>query len=150
MRPPVHMQHMRELQRFASEFVAEVPQQTGVATVVVLSGDLGAGKTTFVQAVAKALGVEEAVTSPTFVIEKIYQLKGQQFERLVHIDAYRLERAEELEKLGFRELLNDPGNLILLEWPERVPELIPDHAIRIRFDIAGDGRIITIDGEEKN
>ncbi len=120
------------------------------ATVVVLSGELGAGKTAFAQAVARALGVQETVSSPTFVIEKAYQLSGQKFERLIHIDAYRLRGALELEALGWAELIADPANLIVLEWPERVAELIPKTAIRVRFEIAGDGRIITIDGQEKS
>ncbi len=106
--------------------------------VVALSGDLGAGKTTFVQHIAKALGVEETVASPTFVIEKIYALAGQTFDRLVHIDAYRLDGAHELEKLGWQELLADPGNLILIEWPERVEAIIPADAIRLVLGILDD------------
>ena len=121
-----------------------------MATVVTLSGELGAGKTTFAQGIAKALGVEETVTSPTFVIEKIYQLEKQKFSRLVHIDAYRLNGAHELQMLGWDELLRDPQNLIVLEWPENVAELIPENAIRVRFEIEGDGRIITIDGKKEN
>ena len=121
------------------------------ATVVTLSGELGAGKTTFAQALAKALGVEEQVTSPTFVLEKIYQLEGQKFQRLIHIDAYRLEDSHELEVLDWRDTVADPANLIVLEWPERVPELVPENSIKIRFDIHGDERTIAIDGgEEKN
>ncbi len=99
------------------------------------------------QECAAALGVQETVSSPTFVIEKIYDLEGQKFERLIHIDAYRLKGAHELTALGWDEIASDPGNLILLEWPERVPEIIPTTALRIRFDIAEDARIITIDGE---
>lgn len=139
-----------ELKKIAAEFAARLsPNPTG-ATLVALQGELGAGKTTFVQGVAKALGVEETVTSPTFVIEKIYKLEGQQFTHLVHMDAYRLKGAHELELLAWKELIQDPGNLIVLEWPELIAEAIPEGAIRISFDIAGDGRIITIDGEGKN
>jgi len=119
------------------------------ATLVTLSGELGAGKTTFTQGVAKAVGVAEVVTSPTFVIEKIYALEGQRWERLVHIDAYRLNDPHELEVLGWSELLSDKGNLILLEWPERVTPIIPNTAIQIRIDIDGDGRIITQYGSEE-
>src|ERR1700679_1259702 len=126
--------HTIELEDFISEatrFAQSLSPRADTATVVTLSGDLGTGKTTFTQAVAKALGVGEDVTSPTFVIEKIYQLKGQKFDRLIHIDAYRLENEHELKVLGFEELLEDPKNLILLEWPERVAELIPADATRI-------------------
>jgi tRNA threonylcarbamoyladenosine biosynthesis protein TsaE len=142
------------LRRFAGGFARQLAPSADAATLVTLSGELGAGKTTFVQAVAKALGVEESVTSPTFVIEKIYHLpaqaglQGEKFKRLIHIDAYRLEKSHELEALGFEELLRDPANLILLEWPERVSDLIPKDAMKVRFDIAGDGRTISIDGKE--
>jgi tRNA threonylcarbamoyladenosine biosynthesis protein TsaE len=139
-----------ELRAIAAEFLARlVPKEDG-ATLVTLSGDLGAGKTTFTQALARELGVEETVASPTFVIEKVYRLKGQRWQRLIHIDAYRLRFAKELRVLGWEQLLADPGDLIVLEWPEKVPELIPDDAVKVRIDIEGDGRIITIDGEEKD
>ena len=134
------------MSRYAQDFITGLSPQVGDATVVALSGDLGAGKTTFAQAVARALGVEETVSSPTFVIEKVYQLSGQSFEKLIHIDAYRLESAHELEVLGWRETVADPNNLILIEWPERLAALVPEGAIHIRFEIQGDGRIITIDG----
>lgn len=139
-----------ELHKAAAEFVAGLsPRET--ATIVALSGELGAGKTTFVQGVARALGVDESVTSPTFVLEKMYLLKGQKWQRLIHIDAYRLESEHELEVLGWHKLAADPGNLILIEWPEKVSELIPTDAISIRFEIEGDARIISInDGKESD
>jgi tRNA threonylcarbamoyladenosine biosynthesis protein TsaE len=103
------------------------------ATVIGLYGDLGSGKTAFVKAVAKRFGVLETVTSPTFVLEKIYKLSGQIFSHLIHIDAYRLEEARELKQLGFSEPLKDPGNVIFIEWAERVEELLPKGARRIKF-----------------
>ena len=103
------------------------------ATIVALSGDLGAGKTTFTQALAHALGVKDDVASPTFVIQKRYPLEDQAFSQLVHVDAYRLERAGELEVLDWRELLEDPGTLIVVEWPERVSGVIPSDAHRLHF-----------------
>lgn len=104
------------------------------ATVVGLSGELGSGKTTFVKGVARAFGVTQTVTSPTFVIQKIYKLEGQPFRHLVHIDAYRLESAEELSVLGFNALLSDPGNLIIIEWPERVREILPPDIKMLHFE----------------
>lgn len=120
------------------------------ATVVALSGELGAGKTTFAQAMASALGVRESVTSPTFVLEKIYPLEERAFARLVHIDAYRLQSPDALKALGWGELLQDPSNLIVIEWPENVAHAIPPSAIHVRFDIVDGGRIITSDGERKD
>jgi tRNA threonylcarbamoyladenosine biosynthesis protein TsaE len=103
------------------------------AVVIALAGALGAGKTTFTKAFVAACGVPDTVTSPTFVIEKRYRLSGVAFDLLVHIDAYRLESAHELETLGFRSLVTDSSNLILLEWPEKVSEIIPQTARWIRF-----------------
>ena len=141
---------LEEFRSFARDFAATLAPREGGAAVVALSGELGAGKTTFVQEVAKHFGIDERVTSPTFVIEKIYELSRQPFQRLVHIDAYRLKDSRELEMLGWPELVGDVRNLILIEWPERVPELIPEGAWRLHFDIAGEGRIITSDGGQKN
>jgi tRNA threonylcarbamoyladenosine biosynthesis protein TsaE len=125
--------NLSELEVEAARFVREVaPAQHG-ATLVTLSGELGAGKTAFTQAVARVLGVEGVVTSPTFVLEKIYQLRGStsKFARLVHIDAYRLESGAELAPLGFDELMRDPQNLILLEWPEKVADALPSAQVRL-------------------
>lgn len=102
------------------------------AAVIALSGDLGAGKTTLSQAIARELGVRENVISPTFVIMKKYITEGiRGVSRLVHIDAYRLDSTSEIEKIGWAELVADPENLILIEWPEKVPEAIPAHAYRV-------------------
>jgi tRNA threonylcarbamoyladenosine biosynthesis protein TsaE len=117
-------QLLRTLEDFdveATAFVEALEPSARGATLITLSGELGAGKTTFAQAIARALGVEGPVTSPTFVIEKIYGLpEGKRFERLVHIDAYRLSAMAELNAIGFGTMMSSPGNLILLEWPERV------------------------------
>ena len=90
-----------------------------------LTGDLGAGKTTLVQALARVYGVKESVTSPTFILEKIYTLEGQPFEHLIHIDAYRLDAPEEVNVLNWNEIIASPKNLIVLEWPERIAPLLP-------------------------
>lgn len=112
-----------------------------VATVLGLSGDLGAGKTTFTQQLASLLGVKEDVTSPTFVIEKIYDLPEPPlygFKKLIHIDAYRLDSGAELLSLGFKELLNTPENLIIIEWPERVADILPSSTKILKFTFIND------------
>lgn len=129
----------------AARFITDLPPRKDAATIVTLSGDLGAGKTTLTQGVAQALGVEEAVTSPTFVLEKSYELTGQKWKHLIHIDAYRLVSEHELEVLGWREMAKDPSNLIIIEWPEMVAELIPMDAIRITLSGDGDVREVSID-----
>lgn len=130
-----------EAARFARSLA---PRELG-ATLVTLSGELGAGKTAFVKAVASALGVDEVVTSPTFVLEKIYMLPPQSghptgaFERLTHIDAYRLSQGSDLVPLGFDELMRDTGNLVLLEWPEKVANALPAPVTRISIVADTDG-----------
>lgn len=103
------------------------------ASILALRGDLGAGKTTFVQTIARELGVKETITSPTFVIMKKYELFNQSFKTVIHIDAYRLKDSRELEVLGWNELVANPTNLICIEWPERVEPLIPSNARHIQF-----------------
>jgi tRNA threonylcarbamoyladenosine biosynthesis protein TsaE len=106
------------------------------AHIVGLSGELGAGKTTFVKALAGELGVPEAVRSPTFVIEKIYKLpEGGPCAHLIHIDAYRLGGGSELAALGFAQLLEDPDNLIVIEWPEHVEDVLPNDWMKLTFEV---------------
>ena len=135
---------LAELEAEATRFVVSLVPSTQ-ATLVTLLGELGAGKTAFVKAVAHALGVEEVVTSPTFVLEKIYQLGGRtsKFKRLIHIDAYRLETGGELAPLGFDELMQDATNLVFLEWPEKVAESLPTPTARISLTVQGDSRILS-------
>ena len=123
-----------ETEKIAREFLAKiiVKNENG-ATVVGLYGDLGSGKTAFTQATAKCLGGKEAVTSPTFVIEKIYKLDRQNFEHLIHIDAYRLGSGNEILHLGWEEIAKNPKNLIFIEWPEKVAEILPNDIKKIHF-----------------
>ncbi len=103
------------------------------ATVLALYGDLGAGKTTFVQEFGKLLGIRNTLQSPTFVIMKSYDISYKRYKKFIHIDAYRLESADELTRLGFQELVNDSENVIAIEWAERVETLLPEHTIRLKF-----------------
>lgn len=128
---------LSDTEEAAASFVKELSRGKR-ATVIGLTGGLGSGKTTFAKGVAKALGVEQTVTSPTFVIEKIYKLDGQPFSHLVHVDAYRLSEGKELTALGFNDVLEDPGNLVLIEWPERVPDALPERIQTITFAFIDD------------
>ncbi|MBI4252736.1 tRNA (adenosine(37)-N6)-threonylcarbamoyltransferase complex ATPase subunit type 1 TsaE [Candidatus Uhrbacteria bacterium] len=105
--------------------------------VLALSGDLGAGKTTFVQGLAKALGIAEQITSPTFVLMKIYALPKpiNNITQLCHIDAYRLSSSAELAAIGAVEYIGDAHTLTAVEWPERVSKLIPKNAIVFTFHL---------------
>lgn len=135
---------LEETRNFAAEWlktIAPVHDVRKEATLVGLSGHLGAGKTAFVKAVAAELGISEEVTSPTFVIMKIYDISRSSWKRLVHIDAYRLEKREELEALGWESLASDPGNLILVEWPENAGLTLFPRLGCLKFEVQ-DGRYV--------
>jgi tRNA threonylcarbamoyladenosine biosynthesis protein TsaE len=110
--------------------------------VVALSGDLGAGKTCFIQGLAAGLGVAGPVTSPTFIM--IAEHAGRL--PLYHVDLYRTESLEEIRGLGLEELLDGPG-VTAIEWAEKAEPLLPPGAIRVRIRGAGDEpRTVEIDG----
>lgn len=127
---------IQETEKIAADWLEQVSSRAGSdeALVVGLSGHLGAGKTAFVKAVARAMGIKEEVTSPTFVIMKIYATKHRRWKKLVHIDAYRLERKEELEALDFEQVVSDPDNLVMIEWPENVGLNGSDLPVIMRFE----------------
>ena len=135
------MEQNYDLTRFkkaAEDFILCLKPHADRATVVGLYGDLGAGKTTFTQAAAKALGVTEILNSPTFLIVKSYKLKVQSLQALIHVDAYRLTSSDELKKLRFGELLSDPHNLILVEWADKVADLLPMDHVQLHFEFVDD------------
>ncbi len=99
------------------------------AKVVALSGELGAGKTTLTQELAKQIGIKENVISPTFIIMKRYEINPSSkyyssFKKLIHIDAYRLDSPQELLKIGWQEIKKDKDNLVVIEWPENVEDYL--------------------------
>jgi len=113
--------------------------------VLALSGDLGAGKTTLVQLLARMLGVSETVTSPTFVVMKQYETANELFPQLVHIDAYRIDDVDEMRPLGFPSLITEPGTLLCIEWAERIRAILPAEAITISLVLNRDEtRTLTI------
>lgn len=112
--------------------LAEYPRDRAV--VLALHGHLGAGKTALVQEIAAHLGVREHVTSPTFVLMKSYTAEHPAFARLVHVDAYRIASESELEKLGFRDILARGKTLVCVEWPERIPGLLPSTALHLSLE----------------
>lgn len=139
--PPKEIHSLEELQKEAASFAQTLSSGERGATLVTLSGELGAGKTAFTKMLAEAFGIRDVITSPTFVLEKIYQLPTpvRGFTQLVHIDAYRLEKGTDLEPLGFEALTKDPKNLIMLEWPERVHDGLPVSTYALRLEALGEG-----------
>ncbi|MFI3248049.1 MAG: tRNA (adenosine(37)-N6)-threonylcarbamoyltransferase complex ATPase subunit type 1 TsaE [Rikenellaceae bacterium] len=100
-------------------------------TVVLLHGPMGAGKTTLVREIAAVMGSEDSVSSPTFAIVNEYVTSDD--DSIFHFDMYRIERIEEAIDLGFEEYITS-GNLCLIEWAERVEELLPEDAMLVRIE----------------
>lgn len=103
-------------------------------TLLCLFGDLGAGKTTFTQGFLEGIGAERPFVSPTFVIMKQYDLLKpvSGIERIYHVDAYRVE-TKDFETIGFSEWCEDKKGIVILEWPERVADLLPAKRTEIHF-----------------
>lgn len=125
---------LKEIKKTASNVLNEINNlETKEASLVCLSGDLGSGKTTLTQEIAKQLGVKENLISPTFVIMKKYLLKNKKFKYLYHIDAYRLNSCEELFKIDWFKIRQNKENLIIIEWPERVKGCIVGEMVWINL-----------------
>jgi tRNA threonylcarbamoyladenosine biosynthesis protein TsaE len=132
-----------ETSKIAKSFLNKILKEKGgrkCALVVALSGDLGAGKTAFTQAVAKHLGIKEKVTSPTFVIMKKYSINLENYKFLFHFDAYRLKNERELLYLKWEEIINNQEHVVFIEWPENVKKAIPSDAKFIYISHKENGR----------
>lgn len=122
------------------QFGYELAHTLGPNTILAIQGNLGAGKTTFVQGLAKGLGVLDPVQSPTFTYLQIYEGPGL---ALYHFDLYRLEKESDFVGLGFEEVF-DAGGIVAIEWPDRIASLIPSFAQEITFSHAEGQRIASI------
>lgn len=114
----------------------KVAQRVREGTVICLEGTLGAGKTLFVQSMARTLGVQGEVTSLTFNLMNIYE----GFCPIVHFDLYRLNTEEELEDIGFYEYTDFPDGIVFIEWGEKFPEALPDDYVKIVIERIKDSR----------
>lgn len=113
--------------------------------LIALAGNLGAGKTVFVKALAKAMGINDNITSPTFVLMKVYGANFGKIKKLVHVDCYRLDHAEDLQDIGLGDYLEDDSNVAVVEWADKIKNL-PDNTIHISIKNLGqEKRKITID-----
>lgn len=124
----------KQTAKIANQIANDYHDKGGLIT---LQGPLGAGKTSFTQAFAKALGITARITSPTFILSKQYPIP-QSNRTLYHLDLYRLEKSTDLKSLDLDELLSDPTNLIVIEWPEKITNLDKLPASRITIQILSD------------
>lgn len=111
--------------------------------IIALVGDLGAGKTTFTQSLARALGVKQTVNSPTFVVLKLYQARRRAIKNLVHIDVYRLDGVRDLAAIGWADF-QDKNSVIVIEWADKAAALLPPSTIWLKFGLGrADSRMVT-------
>lgn len=114
-------------------------------SIVAFYGPMGAGKTTLIREICRQKGVEDTVTSPTFALVNHY-LDGEG-EAIYHFDFYRIERIEEVFDMGYEEYFFGDGTC-LVEWPEKIGDLLPEDALKITIEVTGEeSRMITIQGE---
>lgn len=139
--------HVLSSPKGTAKVAAALAKRMRGGEVVALYGDLGAGKTTFAQAFAKALGVKERVQSPTFILMHEHRLKkkgGPAY--FLHADAYRGDAAQ-FRSVGFEEYLGRPDAVVLVEWADRVEELLPKRRVDVRLKhLGGDRRSLTLRG----
>jgi tRNA threonylcarbamoyladenosine biosynthesis protein TsaE len=103
-------------------------------------GSMGAGKTTLIKAICKQLGVVDNTSSPTFSI--INEYKTDKGQKIYHFDLYRIKNTEEVYDIGYEDYLYS-GSYCFIEWPEKIPELIPDTAVAVSITVNGSERVIT-------
>lgn len=129
-------------EKLAKKILKKEPSKT--AFVIGLQGELGSGKTTFLQGFAKGLGIKEKILSPTFVIMKRFRIPSFKFQVGVpsgsfkfqdfyHIDCYRIQKPKELLNLNFKEIISNPKNIVAIEWSERIRKILPKNTIWIKF-----------------
>lgn len=133
----------RETKAVAKKLIGQwLKSSTNKNLVICLHGDLGAGKTTFVQGLAEELGIKEIVNSPTFLIMKKYTSvknktrKNRTAEKkynLYHFDCYRISGYQEVLGLGWEEIISGKNNIIAIEWPEKIKEILPKEKIEVKF-----------------
>lgn len=115
--------------------------------VIGLTGELGAGKTTFVQGLAKGLGIDQRILSSTFIMIRQYKIPDQRLpvKNFYHVDLYRVENKKDVEGLGLEEIFNDKKNIVAIEWAEKIKKILPAQAAWVNFEYQGqDKRRIVI------
>jgi len=130
-------------EKIAKQVIKKRPE--GQAFVVGLKGDLGGGKTTFVQGFAKGLKIREKILSPTFVIYKKFpisnfqfpnklQISNSKFQNFYHFDCYRVRKSKEILDLGFKEIISNPKNIVIVEWADKIQKIMPKNTLWLNFE----------------
>ncbi len=107
------------------------------AVVLGLVGDLGGGKTTFLQGFAKGLGIKEKILSPSFILMRKFNIKHRtsNFKHFYHFDCYRISKGKEILSLGFKRIIKNPKNIVAIEWADKAKKILPKNSIKINFKL---------------
>ncbi len=135
---------LSETKKIAKKFAEKIvtlEKENKEALVIGLSGNLGTGKTSFVQGFAKGLKIKEKILSPTFVIMNKFKINFLKFTNFYHFDCYRINNDKEMEIINFNEIISNPKNIVMIEWPEKIKNILPKKMIFIKFK--------TVKGKEK-
>ena len=118
-------------ERWSDKFTAR-----DLAFVLGLEGELGGGKTTFLQGFAKGLGIKEKILSPTFVIMKRFEIENckLKIENFYHVDCYRIEDPQEILNLGLKDIISNSKNIVAIEWVDKIKEILPESVMTIKFE----------------
>jgi len=108
------------------------------AAVLGLIGNLGGGKTTFLHGFAKGLGIKEKVNSPTFIIMRRYKMQDARYKNFYHLDCYRLNKPREILDLGWKEIIENPKNIVAVEWAGKMKKIMPQETIWLNFEFVND------------
>ena len=136
---------LEDIEDIVDLFFVELQQkQKNGPAILLFSGNLGAGKTTFIQTLAKKLGVQEPVLSPTFTMMRTYVLSSGEFQKLYHFDLYRVEDEKELARIGWDTAMTDMDGIVCVEWPEKAGSKIPEKAYDVLLEYADGEDVRTV------
>lgn len=128
--------NFKKTQKLGEDFARSLlAGSQGETLIIALYGDLGSGKTTFVQGIAVGLGIKNRIISPTFVIVRNYRIKNHESRIMdfYHIDLYRVEGERDIEGLGIEEIINNENNIVVVEWAEKLKKYLPKKRIDVHF-----------------
>lgn len=129
------MVHQSKSSQQTKKIAAQIAQQfKNKGGIITLTGNLGAGKTTFVQGFAKTIGIKDKIISPTFVLIRQHQIPNSE-RMLYHLDLYRLEKTSETREIGLEELFEKTDDIILIEWPEKIADKLPKETTHINIKV---------------
>lgn len=148
MKKKIITKSFKETQELGRELAEKLIPLKDKAVVFALKGDLGGGKTTFTQGFAKGLGIKEKILSPTFNIMKRFEISKEGFKNFYHFDCYRLDK-EGISFFNFKEIMNNPENVIIIEWFENIEESIFSIHTNLSFNLIDENiREIILKNEE--